>query len=300
MTAATITQLPATQAPERGPSFPAVRPIIPRTYQEVAAMAKATCAAGIARKYENDPSRVAAVMMSGMELGLKPLAALRLFWMSPEGQPSLSARGMLAVVQSSGLLEHWADAIEGDGDAREACVIVKRRGLPRIVRRFSMADAKKAGLLSKQNWSKYADRMLWNRAVSFALSDQFSDLLGGLYEPSEVGGPVIDENGEELVPFEQPKVRQFEVLVPAMDPEYFPQTSQGFDDCLKFMTDTVLDGNGGAGIVLLNLDLLDRLAKAEDGKRQADVESLKELARQDLDQKIDRENDTADETEGSH
>lgn len=275
-----ITQLPAPQPPERGASFPAVRPIIPRTYQEVAAMAAATCKAGIARKFENDPSRVAAIMMSGMELGLKPLAALRLFYMTPEGQPSLSARGMLAVVQSSGLLEKWTDVIEGDGDAREAVITVKRRGLPTLTRTFSMADAKKAGLLGKQNWSKYSDRMLWNRAVSFALNDLFADLLGGLYEPSEVGGPVIDEDGEIVLPFEQPKVKHFEVLVPGMDPEYFPQTSQGLDAAVKFIADTVLDG--GAGILLLNLELLDRLAKAEDGKRAQQVQDIRDTARADL------------------
>lgn len=260
MTAATITQLPTvTQAPREGGQL--VRPIIPRTYQEVASMAKATCAAGIAKKYGNDPSMVAAIMLSGMEVGLKPLASLRLFYMTPEGQPSLSARGMLAVVQSSGLMESWEDRFDGEGDARRAIVAVRRRGLPGIKRAFSMADAKKAGLLGKQNWAKYADRMLWNRAVSYALNDQFADVLGGLYEPSELGGPVLDDDGAVIAPFKpEREVAKIEVLMPGMDPEYFPQTKQGLDDLVRFLADTVLDG--GAGVVLLNVALLDRLAKA--------------------------------------
>jgi hypothetical protein len=260
---ANVTQLPTTTqtAPRKGGNLGSIRAIIPRTYQEVAAMAQATCKAGIARKYDNDPSKVAAVMMSGMELGLKPLAALRLFWVSPEGQPSLSARGQLAVVQNSGLMESWEDRFEGEGDDRTAIIAVRRRGLPGIVRRFSMADARKAGLLNKQNWSKYADRMLWNRAVSFALNDQFADLLGGLYEPSEIGGPVLDDDGAVIEPeAEAPKVAKIEVLMPGMDPEYFPQTKRGLDDLVRFIADTVLDG--GAGVVLLNVELLDRLAKA--------------------------------------
>jgi len=267
MTAA-ITQLPVTQAPREGGQL--VRPIIPRTYQEVASMAAATCKGGLARKYDNDPSKVAAIMLSGMELGLKPLASLRLFYVTPEGQPSLSARGMLAVVQNSGLLETFTDAIEGEGDAREAMVTVKRRGGPRIVRTFSMTDAKKAGLLGKQNWAKYADRMLWNRAVSFALNDVFADILGGLYEPSEVGGPVLDDDGHELPPFEPPKVQQIEVIMPGdMDPMYFNQTKRGVEELIRFLADTVLDG--GAGVALLNVELFDRLAKAGYAQEIADI-----------------------------
>lgn len=275
MTAATITQLPVTQAPREGGQV--VRPIIPSNYQEVAQMAQATCRAGIARKYDNDPSKVAAVMMSGMELGLKPLSALRLFWISPEGQPALSARGQLAVVQASGLLESWEDRFDGEGDARVAVVAVRRRGLPGIVRKFSMADAKRAGLLGKQNWSKYGDRMLWNRAVSFALNDQFADILGGIYDPSELGGPVLDDNGAEIEPpkIEAPKVAQIEVVMPGeMSPEYFPQTKSGLDQLVRFITDTVLDG--GAGIVFLNIELLDRLAKAG---YATEVAQIREAAR---------------------
>lgn len=295
---ANVAQLPAaTQtAPREGGNLGhLVRPIIPRNYQEVAAMAQATCKAGLCRKYENDPSKVAAIMMSGMELGLKPLAALRLFYVTPEGQPSLSARGQLAVVQSSGLMESWTDIIEGEGDAREAMVTVKRRGLPTITRTFSMADARKAGLLSKQNWSKYADRMLWNRAVSYALNDQFADLLGGIYDPSEIGGPVLDDDGSvmqapsETYEVEPPKVAQIEVLMPGMDPEYFPQTKRGLADLLTFVADTVLDG--GAGIVLLNVDLLDRLAKAGYADEVAEIRAEAEKR---LRGEPDTDTDTAD------
>lgn len=298
MTAATITQLPTvreTQAPLAGGQL--VRPIIPRTYQEVAAMAKATCAAGIARKYGNEPSMVAAIMMSGMELGLKPLAALRLFYMTPEGQPALSARGMLAVVQSSGLLELYSDHTTGEGDERTAVVTVKRRGLPGIVRRFSMGDAKKAGLLSKQNWTKYADRMLWNRAVSFALNDLFADVLGGIYEPSELGGPVIDDQGRVIEPFEgieAPRVAQVEVLMPGdASPEYFPQTKAGLAELMLFLTDRVEEGV--FGIVLINTELLDRLAKAGYADQ---VANLREATRKALSGE-DEDTADADETDAA-
>src|SRR3954452_19338596 len=106
------------------PSLPttsrAVAPIIPTTYGEVFQIAKATCAGGLAPKFKNDPARVASVMMCGMELGLKPMASLRLFFVTPEGQPALTARGQLAVVQQSGLLARWDETLDGEGDDRAA------------------------------------------------------------------------------------------------------------------------------------------------------------------------------------
>jgi hypothetical protein len=256
-------------APPR-PSGNAVQAIIPRTYQDVASIAQAVCAAGIAPKFGNDRSRVAAIMLSGMEVGLKPLAALRLFYMTPEGQPALLARGMLAVVQGSGLLEAWEDRFEGEGEDRRAVVVAKRRGQPPILRTFSAADARRAGLLGKQNWSKYGDRMLWNRAVSYALNDAFADLLGGLNDPSELGGPVIDEAGQVLLPPSEPAAvippqesqprPPIEINLPGgWEPAKFERTKKGLREALEFLTGAVVDGS--PHVVGMNCDLLDLVAE---------------------------------------
>jgi hypothetical protein len=175
-----------------------VAPIIPKTYAEVVDVARTVCQAMMAPKFKNDISKVTAVIMSGLELGLKPMASLRLFWLTPGGQPTLDTRGMLAVVDGTGLLEKFKDRLEGEGENRRASVTVKRKGRNAITRTFSVADAKRAGLAGKDNYNKWLDRMLWNRATSFALNDAFADVLGGLYAPEELGGPLLNEQGEMI------------------------------------------------------------------------------------------------------
>lgn len=179
-----------------------IQGIIPTDYDSLWRLAKATCLGGLAPRFNNEPARVSAVMMCGMELGLKPMASLRLMYQTPDGQPALMVRGMLAVAQASGLLVYWADRIEGEGDGRTATVVVERRGLPRMTRSFSAGEARRAGLFGKRGdmYAKWTDRMLFSRAASFALNDLFADLLGGFYDPSEIGGPVTDEQGCEMLP----------------------------------------------------------------------------------------------------
>lgn len=271
MTAANITNLPSaiptatvTSIVRTGGNL--VQAIIPRDYQGVVAIAQAACRGKLCNKFNNDASTVTAIMLSGMEVGLKPMASLRLLYTTPEGQPALLARGMLAVVQASGLLEAWEDRIEGEGDNRRAIVVCKRRGMAAITRSMSRREAKQAGLLNKQNWSKYEDRMLWSRAVSYALNDAFADLLSGFYDPSELGGPVIDETGEILLPppdepQEEPAktTAMISVLVPGDDvPLTYPKTKRGALAAYKEMEKTITDG--GYGIVGLNRELLDWMA----------------------------------------
>jgi hypothetical protein len=191
----------ATQDPPRASAL-MQHGIVPRSYDDIWRLAKATCLGGLAPRYENQPARVAAVMMCGMEIGLKPMSALRLMYQTPDGQPALMVRGMLAIVQGSGLLAYWSDHIDGDGDARTCTITCERRGQPRFTRSFSVAEAKRAQLTGKRGdmYSKWTDRMIFARAASFALNDGFADLLGGLYDPSELGGPVIDEDGREILP----------------------------------------------------------------------------------------------------
>jgi hypothetical protein len=62
---------------------------------------------------------------------------------------------------------------------RAATVTVHRNGCPSVSHTFSQADAKRAGLGGKV-WESYTDRMLFNRARSWALRDQFADALNGI------------------------------------------------------------------------------------------------------------------------
>ena len=62
-----------------------------------------------------------------------------------------------------------------------AVCVAKRKGKRPVEQRFSVDDAKKAGLWGKQGpWQNYPKRMLQMRARGFALRDAFPDALRGL------------------------------------------------------------------------------------------------------------------------
>lgn len=266
---------------------------------------KAIAASGFAPKsyYPNEPdpevrlkaatASVFAAVQLGAEVGLSPMASVQNIALI-NGRPGLFGPAMLAVVRNSGLLEAIDEHCEGEGDQMMAVCTVTRKGEDPRAFLFGVRHAKKAGLWGKAGpWTQYPERMLLARARTFALRDTFPDVLLGLSQSAEElqDIPPLDLSRPQE-PELQPKVKQVEVILPGnMDPEYFPQTSQGVADLLHFMTDTILDG--GAGVALLNVDLLDRLAKA--GFQDA-VDGIRELARKDLNQ----ETADADETEGSH
>jgi len=145
------------------------------------------------------PEEALIVMQRGAELGFKGLAAFDVLYVV-NSKVRLTPQGAKAKAQESGLIEDAREEIVGDGDSMEAVVTVKRKGLPTpIVSRFSIADAKRARLISGKEgaaWTGYPKRMLLARARGFAYQDGFADLCGGLQvretfdlEPGEALGP---------------------------------------------------------------------------------------------------------------
>ena len=140
----------------------------------------------------------------GAEIGLAPLQALQSIAVV-NGRPAVYGDAALAIVKASPICEYVIEAIDGEGEQMVATCTAKRRGYPQpTVVRFSVADAKKAGLWGKAGpWTQYPRRMLQMRARGFALRDCFPDALRGLvsveeaqdysaatpqHEPSPAGG----------------------------------------------------------------------------------------------------------------
>lgn len=122
----------------------------------------------------------------GMELGLPPLQAVQNI-MVVNGRPTLWGDAAMALVLGSGLCEVFdedpADVALKQGFGR--CRI-KRAG--RVVEtRFSIEDAKKAGLWTKAGpWQQYPGRMLQMRARSWTMRDTCPDVLKGMRLREEV------------------------------------------------------------------------------------------------------------------
>lgn len=133
------------------------------------------------------PEQAYVAIATGMELGLKPMQALRNIIVI-QGKPTFSADGAFAVVRNHpeyGGIE-WIKQ-----DAQEASCKITRvsKGAAlkeTFVGSFSMKEAAAAGLANKDNWKHYPARMLRARALSFACRDAFPDVLNGLYTPEEI------------------------------------------------------------------------------------------------------------------
>jgi hypothetical protein len=119
-------------------------------------------------------------LQAGMELGLSPIWSLTNI-MVTNGRPSVWGDGLLGIVQSRPDCEDVIESFEGKGDDLTAVCEVRRKGRTPTVRKFTVADAKKAGLWTKSGpWTSYPHRMLQMRARSWACRDAYADALRGL------------------------------------------------------------------------------------------------------------------------
>jgi hypothetical protein len=153
------------------------------------------------KDFKGKPESCLLAIQHGSEIGLSPMQSLQNI-ACINGRPAIWGDAALAVAMASAVCESVTEAIEGDGDAMVATCTAKRRGYERpTVVRFSVADAKKAGLWGKTGpWSSYPRRMLQLRARGFALRDAFPDVLKGLVTAEEAQDyPVATTPPEPIV-----------------------------------------------------------------------------------------------------
>ena len=153
-----------------------------RSFDEMARFCKAIINSGLAPKGFNSPEAVMVAVQHGLELGLAPMQALQSIAVV-NGKPVIYGDTALALATSHPAFLDIEETVEGN----VATCVVKRRDRSAVVRTFSEADAKKAGLWGKTGpWQQYPNRMLQMRARSWALRDAFPDALRGLGIREEV------------------------------------------------------------------------------------------------------------------
>ena len=156
----------------------------PANLSEAIEVAKLIAHSGFVPKiYEGNPGAVMVAIQMGSELGLSPMASLRSIAVI-NGRSAIYGDGMIALVASHPDCEDIVESL--DEATMTATCTVKRRGRTPRTCKFSMADAKQAGLQGKQGpWSQYPKRMLQMRARGFALRDAFPDALSGIVSVEE-------------------------------------------------------------------------------------------------------------------
>lgn len=187
--------------------------IVPQTFEETMRISRAVVASGLAPaaligRLEGDDAAaaVAVAIMSGAELGLKPMVSLRSFTVI-NGKPALYGDGLINVVRMSGKVAYLRTGCEERGGKMAGYCEAKRLDTGEDKRvEFSQADAERAGLwqtkavVTKWNkwdkkneekpndspWYRFPQRMLAWRAAGYCLRELFGDVLGGIRDEFEV------------------------------------------------------------------------------------------------------------------
>jgi hypothetical protein len=153
------------------------------------------------KDFRGKPASCVLAIQAGAEIGLSPMQALQSIAVV-NGRPSIFGDAALAVVKACPVCEYVTEMVEGDGEQMVATCTAKRRGYPQpTVVKFTVADAKKAGLWGKSGpWTQYPRRMLQLRARGFALRDAFPDVLSGMVTAEEAGDyPTPQPASEPIV-----------------------------------------------------------------------------------------------------
>lgn len=187
-----------------------------------------------------DAAQAIVKVLAGQEIGFGPVASMTGIYIV-KGKVSLSANLMGAAVKRSGRYNYRV--LELTDEAAEIEFYEDGKAIGRS--RFTLDDAKKAGLNTSDNWRKYPRNMLFARALSNGVKWYCPDVTGGpAYTPDELGA-MVDEDGDvvegELIelpaaPVYQPKgdqsrrIQTGPVQAPPEPPDDEQQIQQAFAD----------------------------------------------------------------------
>lgn len=143
----------------------------------------------VPRTYAGKPEEAAAAIMTGAELGLSPLAALRAIDII-SGTPAMRSITLRAIVQSHGH-QLWTE----ESTKTRAIVCGQRKGSDRVERsEWTIDRARDLGLLGKDNWKKQPIAMLLARATAECARLIAADAILAIpYTVEELSDQVIDE-----------------------------------------------------------------------------------------------------------
>lgn len=183
----------------------------PTNFGELETFAKRMANTGLVpQAFKGKPEEIMAAILLGSELGLRPLSALNSIAVI-NGRPAVWGDALPGLAMSKGLVRSIREHFEGEPfqDTYTAVCEVMRADGSHVIQKFSVADAKRAGLWEKAGpWRQYSRRMLQIRARSFAIRDAAPHLLFGntaeeLQDIDTSAAPRGPENARDITP-EQP------------------------------------------------------------------------------------------------
>ena len=165
------------------------RALLPQNLDEAIKFADFYSKSGmIPADYRGKPSNVLVAINWGLEVGISPLSALTYISLI-NGRPAIWGDGLLAICQNHPQYLGMEETSEGEGQNYKATCVVKRENkngdINKTIQTYSYAKAQRAGLLTRQTWKQYPERMMQLRARGFALRDAFADAVAGIITAEE-------------------------------------------------------------------------------------------------------------------
>jgi hypothetical protein len=132
------------------------------------------------------PQDALLVLMTGRELGIGPMQALRMVTVI-RGRVTLSADATIALVRRSDQCVEWRMV---ESTAERATYSTTRRGdTSPTVLTWTMEQARVAGLVrGGGQWQTYPEAMLRARCAAALARIVYPDLVAGVYDPDELAG----------------------------------------------------------------------------------------------------------------
>jgi hypothetical protein len=155
------------------------------------------------------PEQAITIMLKGREVGMPPMQAFAQINVI-KGKPTIGAEGMLALI----LKAHPSVKFEYTVNTNEACEMkIARPGNSQCTFKYTIDDATKAGLMSKDNWKKNPRAMLRSRCISEMSRSIFPDALMGIsFTPEEMEDALVVVT-PEVLPEESPFKEQLKVAM---------------------------------------------------------------------------------------
>lgn len=133
-------------------------------------------------------AQAVAIILTGRELGIGPMQSLRSVGII-NGKPVLAADLQLGLFHRAGGKSRF---VELTPEKATLELTAPWLNAPHT-ERFTMEDAKRAGLSGKQVWQQYPKAMLRSRVITAGLKSAGFEPCAGMYDPEELGGlPVIE------------------------------------------------------------------------------------------------------------
>lgn len=153
---------------------------------------------GFLPEHIKTPGQCVAIILAGRELGMEPMLALRSITMV-KGKVVVSADAQLALFKARGGRATFTTL----SDTVAELSLTHPNG-DKHVERFSMEDAKRAGLTRNATWSQYPKAMLRSRCITAGLKSIGFEPTAGAYDPEEAAGFTAAESPEPLAALPAP------------------------------------------------------------------------------------------------